>query len=278
MTKGSQVAIIVPTYNRFQLLTRALESIEGQTFRDWHLFVVDDGSTDGTSSLRGIWSNRPQVTWLTRSNGGVSAARNEALKIHKSPYVAFLDSDDEWLPEKLEKQWNFMETHRSIPLVHAEELWLRNGQELKPKKKHKKSGGCIFKKSLKLCCVSPSTAFLRQDIFREVGFFREDFPVCEDYDLWLKITSRYPVGFLPDVLTIKHGGHGDQLSQSYKAMDYWRVLALWDLIQKDHLTDLKRTQAQAELRFKARILLRGYKKYGNRNSYGEILEKLQSVE
>ena len=267
------VDVIIPSYNRRELLMRAVRSVQSQTFKDWNLWVVDDGSSDGTaekfvkifgaSCLQGgLAKGSAGQTRLIRlgANKGVSYARNRGIEQGRGEWTAFLDSDDEWLPEKLEKQIQFAQTHPDLPLIHCNEIWLKNGRLLSQKKKHRKQGGRIFIPSAKLCCVSPSAALLRRSFLEEVGLFREDFPVCEDYEMWLRAASRYSVGFLEEALIIKHGGHGDQLSRRYPAMDYWRVKALKNYVEDRNLTQEEREQAREILREKARILLGGYKK------------------
>ena len=193
------------------------------------------------------------------------------MRQSQAPWLAFLDSDDEWKPDKLEKQWA-LTPHFSI--IHGEEIWIRHGLRLHPLKKHKKSGGDIFSQAVKLCCISPSTVLMKKTLFWQVGGFREDFPVCEDYDLWLKVTAHHRVGFVEDPLVIKYGGHRDQLSRAYVAMDYWRVLAL-DHIQSSSIAPEKARLAQVELLKKAWILLKGYEKHGHSKDSGEFHEILK---
>ena len=269
----AKVTVIIPTFNRSQVLPRAIDSVFSQSFEDWELIVVDDGSDDGTDTLLKTYKD-PRVTVMTQNNRGVSAARNLAIKASQSLYVAFLDSDDEWLSHKLQDQINYMEENDDIPLVHGEEIWVRNGVRVNPMKKHKKSGGDVFADSLKLCCISPSPALMRKTIFEEVGHFREDFAVCEDYDLWLKITSRYPVGFLSHSLIKKYGGHEDQLSRKYKAMDYWRIKSMTDLLTTESLKSDQKALLKAEVSKKCQVLLKGYRKHENLSSYDEVFQNL----
>ncbi len=255
------VDVIIPSYNRRELLKRALRSVQRQTFRNWTLWVVDDGSTDGTFRDFSA-ANYGKIRFIRlKGNRGASYARNRGIERGRGAWTAFLDSDDEWLPEKLERQLRLARDHPDCPLIHCDEIWIKNGRRIQQKKKHKKQGGRIFIPSVRLCCVSPSAALMKRSLFSEIGLFREDFPVCEDYEMWLRAGSRYPAGFLEEALVIKHGGHGDQLSRRHPAMDYWRVLALKDYVDDKNLTEAEREFARQILQKKAWILLKGYKKY-----------------
>jgi len=197
------VDVIIPSYNRSQLLKRAVQSVQNQSYKNWNLLIVDDGSTDGTSDI--CYGEKTTILRLEH-NKGVSYARNQGIKKATAEWIAFLDSDDEWLPQKLQKQMEYANRCSQYLLIHCHEIWLKNGKVLNQKKYHKKQGGRIFIPSVRLCCISPSAALIKRSLFQELGLFREDFPVCEDYELWLRITSRYEVGFLDEPLLIKRGG------------------------------------------------------------------------
>jgi glycosyltransferase involved in cell wall biosynthesis len=221
-------SVIIPTFNRAEKVIRAIESVLSQTFKDYELIVIDDGSTDDTYDLiKGF-----PIQYHKIENSGVSAARNFGVKLSQGEWLAFLDSDDEWLPNKLELQARFIKEN-DYKVVHGEEIWMRRGKRVNPKLKHKKSGGDIFEASLELCLMSPSTIAIKRELFESYGGFREDFEVCEDYDLWLKITRTNEVGFIEQPIIIKHGGHEDQLSTKHKAMDLWRVKSMQQLLKSD---------------------------------------------
>ncbi|MCB0406814.1 MAG: glycosyltransferase [Bdellovibrionales bacterium] len=274
-SNNPEVSVIVPTYNRLQTLPRAIHSILDQSYKNFDLWIVDDGSNDGTREWvqTELLSNSDQPIechYLRTNRKGVSHARNKAIQLSRAPWIALLDSDDEWLPTKLEKQLSFARQYPDIPLIHGEEIWVRNGVRVNPMKKHKKSGGRIFEMCVPICCISPSTSLIQRRIFDEVGLFREDFPVCEDYDLWLKITSRYPIGFIEDPLITKYGGHEDQLSRAFKAIDYYRVRALGDILNSQHLSLQERLLVKETIQKKCEILLKGYERHENMNHYQEV--------
>ena len=249
------VSVIIPTYNRTHVLGRAIESALDQTSPAQEIIVVDDGSTDDTPQL--IAEKFPQCRYIQQSNQGVSAARNRGIEAATGEWLAFLDSDDEWLPGKLEVQQNMLEQQPDIKICHTEEIWIRNGKRVNQMKKHAKCGGRIFQKCLPLCVISPSSVVIHRSLFDEVGYFDEQLPVCEDYDLWLRICATHPVAFVEHPQISKYGGHEDQLSQHYWGMDRFRIKALEKIIQSDVLNKEDRSAAIQTLASKTGILAQG---------------------
>ena len=213
------ISVIIPTFNRAHVLLKAIDSVLKQTYKNFEVIVVDDGSTDGTTELLSSYIKEGKILYLKQENKGVSSARNFGVKSSKGDWLAFLDSDDEWLKHKLQKQVELLTERPDLRLVHGEELWVRNGKRVNQKKIHQKFGGFIYEKCLPLCLISPSAVMIERKLYEEMGGFDEEFTVCEDYDLWLKITSLYEVGFVSDPIIYKYGGHEDQLSHKYFAMD-----------------------------------------------------------
>ena len=257
----TMISVIVPTYNRAQQLPRALDSILCQSCSPKEIIVVDDGSTDETSAL--MTSEYPEIVFIQQQNTGVSSARNVGIKRASGDWIAFLDSDDEWLPEKLEIQMKALYKNPEIKICHTNEIWIRNGKRVNPKKKHEKFGGCIFQKCLPLCCISPSSVIIHKSIFKEIGLFDYSLPVCEDYDLWLRITARNPVLYIEEPFLIKYGGHEDQLSKKYWGMDRFRIKSLEKIISSRVLSDLDENAAKKMLMEKVYIFIQGAQKRGN---------------
>jgi glycosyltransferase involved in cell wall biosynthesis len=222
-TKTS-ISVVIPTYNRAELVLRALRSVLAQTRPAEQVIVVDDGSTDDTGPLARIQFG--SVDYLAQENRGVSAARNRGIEVATGEWIALLDSDDEWLPEKLERQMACLEQEPDYRLCHTDEIWVRRGRRVNPRRKHAKQGGWIFRDCLPLCAISPSSVLIHRSLFEEVGRFDETLPACEDYDLWLRVCSRWPVLFVPERLVVKHGGHEDQLSSRVWGLDRYRIQAL----------------------------------------------------
>jgi glycosyltransferase involved in cell wall biosynthesis len=259
------VSVVIPTCNRSKTLIRALKSVRAQTSPPAEIIVVDDGSTDGTPEK--IKKGFPDVILIRQPNRGVSAARNRGIRESAGDWIAFLDSDDEWKPEKLEKQLAELALDGDTPLCHTNEIWIRNGRRVNEGKRHAKAGGRIFQRCLPLCVISPSASVIRRSLFDEIGFFDESLPVCEDYDMWLRICARYPVSFVADPLTIKHGGHEDQLSRSYPAMDRYRIRAIEKILDEGILEPEDRTVAIRVLLDKIEIYMNGA---GKRSKTDEV--------
>ena len=253
------VSVIIPTYNRWPLVGDAIDSVLAQRDGDFEVIVVDDGSTDDTVQQLSRFGSRLRV--LQQPNRGVSAARNLAARHARGNYLAFLDSDDLWLPEKLAIQTVFMEQNPAVQICQTEEAWIRNGVRVNPKAKHRKPSGDIFLPSLELCLVSPSAVMLTRELFERVGGFDETLPVCEDYDLWLRIAVDHPVSLIDAALVIKRGGHADQLSRSMWGMDRYRVSALQKLLRSG-LDGTRRAAAIEVLRRKFGVLASGARKRG----------------
>ena len=220
-----EISVIIPTYNRCDLLKRAINSVIKQTITPKEIIIVDNGSTDQTYQM--VSSLFPEIDYFIEKKRGVSAARNKGILESKSKWIAFLDSDDAWKPTKLEKQMEYSVFNQDkYRIIHTDETWYRNKKFLNQLKKHKKSGGNIFKNSLQLCCISPSSVVLKKQIFDDYGLFDENLEVCEDYDMWIRITAKEEVGFLDSPLVLKYGGHSDQLSKKFWGMDRFRIEAL----------------------------------------------------
>jgi glycosyltransferase involved in cell wall biosynthesis len=241
------------------MLDEAVESVLAQSFRDFELIIVDDGSSDGTASELGKYGS--SVRLISQPKKGVAAARNQGVKIARGKYVAFLDSDDIWLAKKLEIQTAFFEQRPEINICQTEEIWLRNRIRVNPKAKHRKPSGDIFRASLDLCLVSPSAAMMRKELFEIVGGFDESLPVCEDYDLWLRIAVNHSVPLIHSALVVKRGGHGDQLSHSTWGMDRYRVVALQKLLRAG-LDGEKRETVLDALKRKLKVISQGARKRG----------------
>ncbi len=256
-------SVIIPTYNRMGLLSRALTSVARQTRPPDEVVLVDDGSTDDTEGL--IRRQFPDVRYLQQENRGVAAARNRGIREAKGEWLAFLDSDDEWLPHKLERQLDAVREEPEFSLCHTNEIWIRRGKRVNPLKKHAKSGGYIFKKCLPLCVISPSSVLIHRSLFEQVGLFDESLPACEDYDLWLRVTAIRPVLYLEEPLIIKYGGHADQLSRRHWGMDRFRIHALENVIDSETLSAEDRRAAARMLVEKIDIYLAGALKRGKEN-------------
>ncbi len=253
------VSVVVPTFNRASQVGQALDSVLAQDYLQRELIVVDDGSTDHTPRILAAYGERIQV--IRQGNRGVSAARNQGILAARGDFIALLDSDDYWLPGKLSSQVAFFQQHPSLQFCQTEEIWIRNGRRVNPKRRHRKFAGMIFEKSLPLCLISPSAVLLRRSLLDEVGLFDETLPACEDYDLWLRITWKYPVGLIDSPLVVKRGGHADQLS-AMPELDKYRIQAILKILRQGCLSPAQESAAKAVLAEKCRIYAAGCRKRG----------------
>lgn len=239
------------------MVQQAIESVLSQSWSDYELIVVDDGSTDNTEEILQSYGSTLRI--ITQNQQGVSAARNSGIQAGDSRFIAFLDSDDIWHPEKLAKQHAYM-TATSYPISQTEEIWIRKGKRVNPARKHRKEEGDIFIPSLKRCLISPSAVILARDLFTTHGLFDENLPAAEDYDLWLRITATTHVGLLQEHLITRFAGHDDQLSERYWGMDRFRVYAMLKLLQNETLTKERKEATLQVVIQKLRVLYQGARK------------------
>ncbi len=251
-----EVSVIITTYNRARFAEEAIKSVLAQSFKNYEIILVDDGSADETEKILETYP----LKYVRQKHTGISRARNRGIAESHGKFVCFLDSDDLWLKDKLKIQRYFMEKNSGCPLCYTDEIWKRNGKNLNRKKIHEKGGGDIFRECLRLCIISPSSAMIRREILG-VEAFDEKMPVCEDYDLWLRISSAYEIGYIPEKLIIKRGGHPDQLSRKYPVMDRFRIYSIKKLLKKFLKPHLRET-ARRELERKCGIVSSGALKRG----------------
>lgn len=270
------VSVIIPTYNRAWTLKKAIDSVLEQDYKNFELIVVDDGSTDETEAL--VKKYDKSVRFIQQANMGVSAARNKGISASFGTLIAFLDSDDYWYPEKLSVQVEFFKKNPDALICQTDEIWIRDGKRVNPKKKHKKPSGMIFIPSLSLCLVSPSAVMMRKTLLAKVDAFDESLPACEDYDLWLRVSCRYPVHLIDKPLVVKTGGHEDQLSNSV-GLDKYRIYALKKILQSDFLTEKQYQAAENMLKKKCRLYADGCVKHGRKTVatyYYRLAEDLEN--
>jgi len=269
----ASITAVITTHNRVTLLPRALDSVLQQTQAVDEIIIVNDGSTDGTPAwLEQLDSN---ITVITQAQQGISAARNSAIRAARGEWLAFLDDDDSWLPDKLERQIQALTNNPEHRLCHGEEIWIRNGTRVNAMNKHQKHGGWIYPLCLPICVISPSAAMIHRSLFEDIGLFDEDLPACEDYDLWLRICSQEPVAFIDKPLITKYGGHEDQLSGKYWGMDRFRIVALEKILQGHTLSLEDRQLTLQTLARKITIYLKGARK---RDKHAEVIDYQQRLQ
>jgi glycosyltransferase involved in cell wall biosynthesis len=270
--KEPLVSVIIPTFNRAPVICRAVESVLAQTYTNYELIIVDDGSHDCTSQIISPYEKR--VRLIVQENRGVASARNTGIRNSGGELLAFLDSDDEWLPGKLERQISLYQGQKDF-ICHTNEIWIRDGNTMPQQEKHRKQGGRFFCRALERCLISPSAVVMARSLLDTVGLFDEDLPAAEDYDLWLRITAFHQVDFCPEPLLIKYGGHADQLSFITPAIDRFRIRAIEKILEKPDISLLYRDAAVKELARKCTVVALGCKKRGKiseANHYRELAE------
>ena len=253
-----KISVIIPTFNRKKTLGRAIQSVLNQSLSPFEILIIDDGSNDGTEEW--VKENFQNIKYIYQNNHGVSSARNIGIENAYGDWIAFLDSDDEWLPNKLDKQVKAIDSNPKMKFFHTNEIWIRNGVRVNQMKKHKKYGGYIFEKCLDICRISPSSVLIQKELFDDIGMFDESLRVCEDYDLWLRITSKYPVIFLDVPLIYKYGGHADQLSKVNDGIESYRIQSLEKIIKSGFLNDEQKVMAVNVLVNKMKIYSKGLEK------------------
>ncbi len=266
-----KISVVIPTYNRAGVLAEALVSVLAQSHAAHEVIVVDDGSSDDTAAM--VACEFSEVTLIRQDNHGVSHARNRGIEAATGDWIALLDSDDRWHPDKLARQCEALRVSPGHRLVHCDEIWIRHGVRVNAMRKHAKQGGWIFEHCLPLCAISPSAAMLHRSVFDDVGLFDESLPACEDYDYWLRLTAREPVLFVEQALLTKYGGHEDQLSRKYWGMDRFRIRALDKILRSGGLDEKQFEAARAMLLDKIRVYIKGAMKRGKQQEvaeYGEL--------
>jgi glycosyltransferase involved in cell wall biosynthesis len=258
------VSVIIPTFNRSLLLQRAIDSVLCQTVQCSELIIIDDGSTDNTQNILKELSTTAKISFRVyhQKNKGPAAARNFGVRQARYPVIAFLDSDDHWDKQKLATQYRHFTENSGYQISHTREKWLRRGRHLNQKKKHVPRHGDIFDHCLRLCGVGMSTVMMNRALFDQVGLFDEALRCCEDYELWLRISSRYPFLLVDQPLTVKEGGREDQVSCQYGlGMDRMRIYSLRKLLDSGILDRHRHLMTLNELKKKATIFGNGCLKH-----------------
>lgn len=267
-----EISVVIPTYNRYKVLQRALASVYAQTHQPKEVIIIDDGSTDETSQIIKLF---PEVKYFYQENSGVSSARNLGIKKANCEWIAFLDSDDEWHIDKLQEHLALHRNNPDLQISYTDEKWIREECEIKIPKKYRKFGGDIFKECLSHCIIAPSATIIHKDLLERVGLFDESLEVCEDYDLWLRVAIDNKIGLIDKKLITKYGGDEDQLSMKYWGMDRFRVLALEKLLQLDKS---KEELIVETLLQKYNLLLKGAKKHDKIHDTNKYEKKIKRLE
>ncbi len=206
------VSVIIPVFNGEKFIKEALESVYAQSYKNFEVICVDDGSTDGSSEI--IKRFRPSLIYQFQVNKGQSAARNAGIHLSHGDLIAFIDQDDIWLPDKLKLQVNYLLDHPDVAMIHSNISIVTNGsvtaQELPIIERHRSFS--IFDELYLGNFVNPLTVVLRRECLNAVGLFNEGLRRGEDYDLWLRVAANFKIGY-QDVVTGIYRMHGDNFSR-----------------------------------------------------------------
>jgi len=261
--KISMVSVIIPTYNRAHLIGRAVQSVLNQTHRDFEIIIIDDGSTDKTLETINRFDDS-RIKYIRHlNNKGAAAARNTGIRAAKGEYIAFLDSDDEWLPEKLEEQIKIIEgTPAEIGVIYAGCRRIMKGKEYYiPSSRIAEKEGRIFNTILRFYIIYMSSVIVKSDVFRKLGLFDESLPPLEDWDLWIRISKQYFFKYVDKPLVISHytlGSISTYRKNCFKAAK---------LILKKHFREFKKNK-------KALI---NFLKWMTRLYVGDFLHKIRII-
>ncbi len=246
-----KVSVIIPTYNRAHLVGRAIQSVLDQTYRDFELIIVDDCSTDNTYEVvTGFHDERLRYIRHDK-NRGASAARNTGIREARGRYVAFQDSDDEWLPEKLEKQIEVFDTASpEVGVVYTGFWRIQDDKRIYiPSPEIKPKGGDIHDILLQVNLIGTPVTVLKRECFEKVGMFDEELPKLVDWELWIRVSKYYEFSFIDEPLAIAYRTPDSVSEQS----NITQALALKSILKK-HFEDIKKDR---------RLLARYYSYIGN---------------
>ncbi len=253
------VSVIMPAFNSERYIAEAVESVLQQSYKNFELIIVNDGSTDRTDEILQKYSNG--IHYIKQPNLGVSAARNKGILASHGEYVSFLDSDDLWFKETIKLQHTFLTSHPEVGLVYGEmQLFDHTGplsNDWVTSERVPRPEGYIFKDLILSCLFGLSTVMVRKDVLNNVGVFDPNLPAGEDYELWLRISSKYKIGYIPDRLMM-YRRHPASLTTSAPPLKPWDILVAEKTL-KTHPDESKQINPfLLQRKFAARYFQAGY--------------------
>jgi glycosyltransferase involved in cell wall biosynthesis len=258
-----KVSIILPIYNSAQFIEEALESIRQQTFQDYEVLVVDDGSGDQTGEI--VKRHKDRLRYIYQEHGGPAKARNRGIRESTGKYVAFLDSDDLWLPTKLEKQVDMMDRNPELGMVITENLCFNERGVFMPSmgKRKRLMGGDVAKNIFVHSWVGTPTVMVKREVFDRVGLFEEQLQLAEDDNMWVRIAVNFKVGLLDEVL-VKVRDHPSRTILDREKM-FESVRANIELLSHKYAGIRERIQSAIPLKYSRLYFEMGYFSFENQN-------------
>lgn len=226
-----EISVVIPTFNMARFVGEAVRSVLDQTFADFEVLVVDDGSTDNTREVIAAIDD-PRVRYLHQENRGLAGARNAGIEAARGSFIAFLDADDLWLPDKLARQRQLFADRPWVGLVYTGAYVMEGGQVFACHRGRYR--GHVVRELLTVDNIvvgSGSAAMVRRECFDRVGLFDESLSACEDWDMWLRIAARYPFDFVEQPL-VKLRTHAGGMQRQAERM-HRATRALFDKILAD---------------------------------------------
>ncbi|MHC4139756.1 MAG: glycosyltransferase family 2 protein [Planctomycetota bacterium] len=192
------VSVIIHTYNNEKFIAETVESVLNQTYKDYEIIVVDDGSVDGTRDA--LLPYMQEIRYHYKENGGIASAKNAGMALSKTEFIAFLDHDDLWVPDKLKLQIEYFNKNPQVGLVYAKYTTFRDGKELRTKPE-KGYSGWVFKELLSKSFIQTSTVIVKKECLDAVGPYDESLSLGDEYDMFLRISKKFQCGFVDKGLT-----------------------------------------------------------------------------
>jgi glycosyltransferase involved in cell wall biosynthesis len=272
-----RVSVVIPTYNRGELLRETIDSVLAQTYHDFEIIVVDDGSTDNTAQLLTRYQDDVRLVYRAHKNCGVAATRNHGIRLARGEFLAFLDSDDRWLPQKLERQLQFADAHPEYGLIATEISSFNKRGAVKAQNKtatYRIKNGHVVEHLLFGNWIQTSTVLARRECVQAVGGFDEEVgQFGEDWLTWMRIAARSAIYFMPEPL-VEYRIHEESLTSHLPEAQYESLMKI--LAKLDALPQF---QANPKLLRSARYRIclgRGYNDLSN-GAYEPAISKLRTA-
>jgi glycosyltransferase involved in cell wall biosynthesis len=221
-TKNSErprVSVVMATYNYGQFITYAIQSVVNQTFTDWELVIVDDGSKDDTSNVVERHLSDQRIRYYFQPNRGQPHAKNAGIGLSRGQLIAFLDADDAWLPTKLAKQVRLFDNDPDLGVVYSRRFVMDAFGKVLTEELRDMARGDVLKEAIQRTIPPFSSTLVRREVFENVGMFDESIPVAIDYDLWLRVALKYRFDYVDEPLLLYRTGHANLSKRSVERLE-----------------------------------------------------------